>query len=614
MDRRSALVVLFVATLATVALFAFYLIQSQAGLKSSAHGADWASHLAMIDLILRGEDVRVHRAQIGTGVVSPLFAHDIAAALSSIAGLSTIRTIGIVASLAAIVSVVAAAARSVYVVLAVAQNRVGRFSGWLVAAVAFWVFGNIGLGFYGQIDQANYFFSQTVGTAAALLAFTAVQAGMAKEGRASLLTIASVPILAFVLANIHLIPALWFAAASAVCALSLTRPLQQRLALAALIGALSVLLILSDPASREVLQLRQAAQGVLNLRLASGLFQLNAHPALLIGGLAALAALIFIVALLEEPARLRFRLLNLHAGAIAILLLGLLTLVALTIRGGAGYYGLAKYAFLFAAETALLAGHIAATALNHFGTNPAKPIFAVLALLLAIFVQQRAAPPDRRDQALLIDMERALTEIAPSLPTPAPFPLDERLSLSERLYLFTSPMEQAKDRRAQRLLGRTVEESADAGRESLQPSLIPTVVPQWSGDSIALDDIPAPSPLVFFGRWGDASGGGRLVHPPAAHIGFHIDPKSAPLELCLRLSAPSMNPGAPLSVTVAVDEEMQRQETFRAGDGTRVIGLSLAGIGPRGDAVLSLRSQGKERGEERSALALQAIWLAPACH
>lgn len=612
MDRRSSFVLLFTAILAATALFALYLVQSEAGLKSRAHGADWASHLAMIDLVLRGKDVRAHRAQIGSGVVSPLSAHHIAATLSWITDLSTIRTIGIIASLAAIASVVVAAARSVWVVLAVAQNRVARIGGAIAAAVAFWAFGNIGLGFYGQIDQANYFFSQTVGTAAALLALTAVQAATAREGRIPLLVLSSVPILAFMLGQIHLIPALWFAAAGTVCALSLARPLRQSLALAGLIAVLSALLLLSEPSTREVLQLRQAAQGVLNLRLASGLFQLNAQGGLLIGGLAALAALIAIVALSENPARLRFRLLNLHAGAIAVLVLGLSTLAVLMARGGTGYYGLAKYAFLFAAETALLAGHIAATALNRFGTTSAKPIFIVLALLLAIFAQQRAAPPDKRDQSFLIGLQQALYRIAPSLPAPAPLPLDDRLSRSERLYLFTAPMGQAKDRRALQLLERALEESPGAATESLPSSLVPAVVPRWSGERIELEEMPAPSPLVFFGHWGGVRGDGRLAYPPAAHLGFHIAPGAGRPDLCLRLAAVQAELDKPRSVTFALNGTALSDETF-SGAGTKVIGLPLGGIGAGGDAVLSILSQDGPLAESRQGVALKSIWLASKC-
>ena len=614
MGRRNDFVLLIAAICAVAGLSAFYLMQSQSGLKSSAQGADWASHLAMIDLILRGEDVRAHRAQIGTGVVSPLFAHGIAAGLSSITGLSTIRALAMVASLAAIVTVVEAAVRSVWIVLAVAENRVARFAGWLAAIATLWVFADIGLGFYGQIDQANFFFSQTVGTAAALLALTAVQTAVAREDRGSLLAIAAVPILAFVLARIHLLPALWFATAGASCALSLARPFRQSLVLAGLIAVLSAVLLLSEPASREVLQLRQAALGVLNLRLASGLLQLNTHLGLLIGGLAVLAALIAIVALIEAPSHLRFRLLNLHAGAIAILLLGLLTLIVLMVRGGGGYYGLAKYAFLFATETALLVGHIAAAALNRFPATQAKPIFVVLALLLAIFVQQRAAPPDRRDQTLLIDMQRALTELAPSLPVPAPYPLDDRLSRTERLYLFTSPMGQAKDRRARRLLGRDLEDSLGAARESLPASLIPSVVPRWNGEKIELKDVPGPSPLVFFGRWGRAGDEGREAHAPAAHAAFHVSPSLTASRLCLRLIAPRAPAGALLETTIALNGVEVRKETFQAGGGAKVIGLPLDAIGARGDAVLSILGNRQADAEKGDGLSLQAMWLAPVCH
>lgn len=610
MDRRCARALLFTAILSAAVLIAVYVVQSQAGLKSRVHGADWASHLAMVDLILRGENVRAYGAQIGTGIVSPLFAHGIAAALSSVTGLSTIRVIGVVASLAAIVSVVVAAARSVSVVLAVAQNQLARLAGWLVAAAAFFVLAALGLGFYGQIDQANYFFSQTVGTALALLALSAVQVGMAREGHAALLAIVSVPILAFILARIHLVPALWFAAAGAICALSLARPFRQSLVVAGLLAALSVLLILSVPASREVLQLPQAARGVLNLRLASGLFQLNANLGLLIGGLVALAALIAIVALIEERSRLRFSLFNLHAGGMAVLFLGLLTLFALVADNGTGYYGVAKYAFLFAAESTLLAGHIAATALNRFEATPAKPAFVLLALLLAIFAQQRAAPPDRRDQTLLIDMQQALSKVAPSLPEPAPFPLDDRLSRTERLYLFTSPMGQAKDGRALQLLAPNFDEALAVAMVSLPPSLIPRVVPRWRGDKIDLDNIPTPSPLIFFGSWGVPGGDGRRALVPVAHIAFNIAAETGATQLCLRVHASPA--GARVFVsTFAMNGSEIRTETFEEGDHPRHVGLPLSGR--RGDTVISILNRSETVAGNRGSLLLKAIWLAPTC-
>jgi hypothetical protein len=612
MDRRCARALLFTAILSAAVLAAVYLVQSQAGLRGRAHGADWASHLGMIDLILRGEDVRAHGAQIGTGVVSPLFAHGLAAALSSVTGLSTIRVIAIIASLAAIVSVVVAGLRSVWVVLVVAQNRLARLAGWIVAAAAFFVLSALGIGFYGQIDQANYFFSQAVGTAAALLALSAIQLGMAREGRSASPAIVGVPILAFILAWIHLIPALWFAAAGAICALSLARPLRQRLALFGALAALSLLLVLIVPASREVLQLPQAAQGVLNLRLPTGLFQLDTHPGLLIIGLAALAMLIAAVALIEKPSHLPFRLFNLHAGAIAILLLGVLTLLALTARGGTGYYGLAKYAFLFTAEATLLMGHIVATALNRFGTAPAKPVFAVLALLLAIFAQQRAAPPDRRDQTLLIDMQQALSKIASSLPQPTPFPLDERLSGAERLYLFTSPMGQAKDGRAQGLLGRALEDSLSAARENLPASLIPDVVPPWNGVRIELGEMPAPSPLVFFGQWGSVGDEGRRAYPAAAHVSFNIASQTGELQLCLRVRA-STAEATTFESTFAINGTEIRTDTFRDGDRPREVGLPLSGR--RGDVVLTIlnRAETTPAARANGSLLLESIWLAPNC-
>jgi hypothetical protein len=612
MDRRCASTLLFTAFLSAAVLIAVYVVQSQVGLKSRLHGADWASHLAIIDLIMRGENVRAYGAQIGTGIVSPLFAHDIVAGLSSVSGLSTIRVIGMVATLAAIVSLVAAAARSVWVVLAVAESRFARIAGWLVAAATFFVFGVLGLGFYGQIDQANFFFSQTVGTAAALLALSAVQVGMAMEGRPALLSLVSVPILAFMLAGIHLVPALWFATAGAVCALSPARPIRQSLVLSSVVAAVSLLLILSVPSSREVLQLPQAARGVLNLRLPFGLFQLNAHLGLLIGSLVGLAALIAIVALIDERSRLRFRLFNLHAGGIAVLFLGLLTLVGLIANGGTGYYGAAKYAFLFAAEFTLLSGHIAATGLNRFDATPAKPAFVLFAFLLAIVAQQRAAPPDRRDQTLLIDMQRALSKIAPTLPEPAPFPLDDRLSRTERLYLFTSPMGQAKNGRALQLLDPNFDKTLCAAIASLPPSLIPAVVPRWHGEGIDLDKIPTLSPLIFFGSWGDASDDGRPTHAPAAHLAFNIASEIGVLQLCLRLRASPVG-AEPSVLTFAINGSPIRTETFEKGNHTQHVALPLSG---RGDTVLTILNRSEippTPASDRGSVSLKAIWLAPNC-
>jgi hypothetical protein len=319
------------------ALFAAYLVFSHAGLRSANPSGDWAHHMALIDVLFNGEDVESRRPQLLIIADQPRWAHALAAWLAWATSLSPLRTIHIIAALAVIISVVVASARTVLLSLWIGRSVTGWMAGCLTGALTFWLLTALGAGFDGQIKY-NFFFAQAVGTAAALLALTIMQLTAGRGGGLTVIALASVPVVTLILAKIHIVPALWFAAAASICALSLELPLLRRLGVTVLIGGTSALLLLSDHSTRAIMQLGQAGRGSLIVHGWGALFTLSTDPAVMIAGATLMAGLLILVALQGRPCSLRCRLFNLHAGAFALLGLGALTLMALLFRGAVGYY------------------------------------------------------------------------------------------------------------------------------------------------------------------------------------------------------------------------------------------------------------------------------------
>jgi hypothetical protein len=611
-SSSALLLVLLVSVASFSVLFGGYLNTSKAGLFGSRHAPDWVSHVTIADLLAAGEEPRFFGPQIGPLAMGPKLGHELAAKLAVATGLSPIRTVEIITWFCLILSVVLAGARSVWVVACVGQNRAARIGGWLIVVAALYFFVRIGAGFYGQIGFVNYFYAQAVATAVALVALSSLQLIMARGGLVALLALCSVPLVTFIVVNIHFVPAVWFAAAGSIVALSLDRPFLQRLATAGSLGLLGAVLVFGEPATRAMMALPQVGSAVLNLRLWSGLFQLNRHPEFLVGGLLGLAALIGIVVLIEKPVSLRFRLFNMQAGALSLLGICSVLLLILLLRGGVGFYALAKFVYLFAAESVLLLGHLGAVALNRFGQTPAKTLWLVPALLLAIFVQQRFAPPYERDQTLLIEVHGDLREARAALGKPAPLPLDERLSGTDRLYLFTSAMGQHKDSRAMQLVQPNFEDSLLRAKESLPASLIPRIVPAWTGQVVQLGAIPHPRALIFFGRWGDTNSDGRSIRTPAAHIAFHTTENLIRRRLCLRV-APTTEEG--LHCTFAINGETLIVKRLQSAD-THVVELPLPKVPLARDVVLTILPRfesARTAKDEKPALTLKSLWLAERC-
>jgi hypothetical protein len=214
------------------------------------------------------------------------------------------------------------------------------------------------------------------------------------------------------------------------------------------------------------------------------------------------------------------------------------------------------------------------------GTGLAKPVWVALALILTVLAQYRWSVHDSHDQVLLIAMRDALIQARPLLPSPAPYPLNEKLLRQERYYLFISAMAQPRDARALRLLMDTeLGNAADAARETLPLSLVSQVVPLWTGEEMRPNATPPLSAIVFFGRWGRVQDFGRSTFAPAAHMTFRIDPAKRNQTLCLRLIAPPLRAEAAILSTFILNGTPLLTETFASGGPDRVVGLPWRGSG-----------------------------------
>jgi hypothetical protein len=157
-----------------------------------------------------------------------------------------------------------------------------------------------------------------------------------------------------------------------------------------------------------------------------------------------------------------------------------------------------------------------------------------------------------------------------------------------------------------------LENSLLMAKESLPASLIPRMVPAWTGQVIQLGAIPRPRPLIFFGRWGDTDSDGRSIHPPAAHIAFHTTESLSRRRLCLRV-APAAKKD--LHCTFAINGEALVVERLQSAD-TRVVELPLAKVTSARDVVLTILpgfESARTAKNEKPALTLQSLWLADRC-
>ena len=303
-----------------------YLIASRAGLIANNPGGDWAQHMALIDSLYSGERLDDLRPRLNELVDTPRVAHLLAAKVADFANISPLQSIHIVGTSAIIISGIALAFRLTLLGFILNNGMIGAVATWIVGIGIIFISTDLTIGFGGQL-QYNFFFNHAVGGALALCALTTVQ-GLFISGRVgTVIGLIAIPFVTFLLTNTHTVPALWFGAAATICVLSLDSRLLIRTAIALLLGAICLTIIFMDPGTRMTVLVGQTGAGDLNLGIMGMLWRLSYSRKVLAIGLVILAMSTTYLAFLKRKDFPALSVLNLHAGALATLAIGLALLI-----------------------------------------------------------------------------------------------------------------------------------------------------------------------------------------------------------------------------------------------------------------------------------------------
>jgi hypothetical protein len=533
--------------------------------------------------------------------------------------LPTLQTVQIVANAAVIATAVLAAWRIVTLGLLVGTSAAGTLCSWFTGGLVLWLYSVLTVSPAGQLLQ-NFFFHQSVGTAVSLLALTVLQAFVIQGGRISVLAFIGVPAVVWGLANIHTAPALWFAGAACICALSIDSTWRIRIGLSVAVGVASVLILLADPSVRAMMKVGASGAGDLNVLipyLRPTYIQLSRQPFVLFGGLCLLTMLLgALVAVLwrkSGPLATVRSVLLLHAGSIAVLGVGALVGAQAVIAGGEGYYPLAKYTYLFVVESALVCAHLVAVLV------PQRSIRYLPAGIAVIGISVVTLPwlgTTGRDQAPLIAYRTGLLQNPRSEHR---LPLSEQFYPHERFYLAISALRYPRDEPGvwRLLVDPKFGNEVAAGSQVIPPSRLNTLLPSWDGSIIQLSDPGAAGRAIFFGRWWPAAKFGRWMSPPAAHLALRTSPIFRDKFLCVSLIAPPLRPGETIKHTIMVNGEIRATELFQADRRNRVANVRLDTITDAGDLVLTFVPEVSPTdaypGGELAASGVSSLWIAPSC-
>ncbi|WP_146604545.1 hypothetical protein [Rhodoplanes roseus] len=574
--------------------------------------------MAIIDILYSGGNVAAHADDLLEIAHLPRLAHLLTARLAEFAHLAPLRVIHIVAALTTIAIVLCVAGRIAIVSMAAAANRIGLLCGLIAGAGLVLLMAMVNLSPVGHF-QVNFFFAQAVGMAAALVGLTVLQAAVWRGGQAQIAAFVAVPVWALVLAKIHLVPTLWFAASASVCALALPMSMPRRIVVGCMVGLTSATAMLIEPETRSVIQFGQTGGGDFNLLVSGARWQLNAHPIVAVSAILTLALLLIglIFAGKRDDLTVRIRTVALlHAGAIGVVALGLAITAVLMMNNAAGYYALAKYAWIYAAELPLVVSHIAAKLGSRSQRRVRDLGLIELTIVALAFGQATAAYGWLTSQTRLIAFRDGLVQSRALLPSPPPLPAFVELTPQERYYLYISAMGQPRNAVADSILIQV------AAADRIQPtdhlmraSYFSDKIETWTGEELRFGSPHSEDYLLLVGRWTGSPDGTSIVTAPAAYMAFKIPPVFGGQHLCLQMSADAAWLQSDSAAEISVNGRVVAKNGYEA-ERPGIMQVPLEGVRPDGDVSLFIRinrAAAPAASTAPASLAFSSMWVAPTC-
>lgn len=501
----------------------FILWRAEYGVISVNNEIDWTHHAALAEILYQGEAPQNHRNSLGEFGGYPALAHRLVAVLAQAFALPVPQALQIVQLLALVLCSIFAALKLAGALHPHGSEAYGRCvivftSRSAVALSCAVVLLNLaayyGLNFSGMLQFQNHFFSQLAGTALALAGHLTIQRGLA--GGRVIGTLALYGLLAWIIGQVHTLPALWFVLAGGLCYLALDgRPLKGiSIFCAALLGAGSILYF--QPGTQETLNTAALTAGKGGYTLHGG-YDLQHQRAAMLWALSAVTAILAVVVLAVRlsGARWRYILFNRFSGILAVTLLAWATLAQLLLIGAEASYPLAKYSTLFVIESViLLTAGIAHLGARSFVGVTVKQAFAYPLIVSLLFLSQwpliRSAPvysnwpislSENRSQQELLEIRAALDENREQITNHAGglYPLFAALSGFENCYLAIGVLHRSRAGFWQ--WGREIweKDSAEASRSILGPEWLPALYSPWDGRLIRFPSEKARRFALFAG-------------------------------------------------------------------------------------------------------------------
>lgn len=366
--------------------------------------SDFGNHMAVIEAWVIDGDLRfaAENESLGEMVDYPLGAHRLAYLWSVVTGMNPIFSLHLVATIMAMAGVLLFAAVLVHLILAAGITHLRAWVAAGLAVIVVALMGMLGLGVFGHL-KLGFFYPQLVGTVLALAGWAVLLSGrVSGEWVRFGFVVGWVQLLLL----FHLLPAVWFAAAT-VFFVAAARPgvvLAVRRGLACLL--VQAVLIFVHPTFAGMREIG-SHEGTLRVRLLAGLPE-------------GLVLTVFVLAGLGLSGALVWRAWRRRAVADAVLLIGggllaatgllLLNWLAVVLFDASSWYAVKKWLFLWSlmvppTVVALVAhdfGEAEARVWRHKAPALMMSGWAVLTLLLVLGQHPYAAGMHRYERTALM--------------------------------------------------------------------------------------------------------------------------------------------------------------------------------------------------------------------